>query len=162
MYMLLVEIEAVFRNFKRDLGIRAVSPIGSPGRRPHLCLFPGVLLSRDVATLAPQVGAGSHPETGIGSVRHRPNDRFGISDHRWTPTGPESVHATGGRRETIAGGPWDELSRATATANSRQQAGLSASAEIDFVVQTWNQEDPVFPMNAQFLPKNRLQCRKLG
>ena len=99
---------------------------------------------------------------GVGSISHRPNDRFGISDYRWKPTGVESLHATPGRREALADGPWEDLSRTTAPANSRQETSLMTTAEISFVGQIWNREVSVFLMNTQFSPKNRRQCRKLG
>jgi len=106
--MLLVEIEAVFRNFKNDLGIRPVYHQVEPRVEAHIfvgfqacCLY--VALKHWLKPLAQAVGFRINFPPGAGTICQGTNARFGHPDNGQQETGDEPVHAARRWAETIDG-----------------------------------------------------------
>ena len=81
LYMLLVEVEAVFRSFKNDFGDSSdLSPAGKPCGCTHLRVFPRLLPVCDAQAMAQTTGPGAHIEAGAGSVWQGADVGRGVSN----------------------------------------------------------------------------------
>ena len=120
LYMLLVEIEGVFRTFKNDLHVRPIYHSVEARVEAHIfvsflayCLW--VTLKQRLQALAP----GLTPRQALDATGRRADARRGDADDRWAATDPEPPHATRAGRATAVATTQAGVAGATAAAPGR-------------------------------------------
>ena len=132
LYMLLVEIEGVFRTFKNDLHVRPIYHSLEARVEAHIfvsflayCLW--VTLQQRLTALAPR----PDPAPGAGPTGRGANARRGHADHRRADAGLDPLHAARRGRAFVAATTPTHAAGATHAAAQRGAATRSARRRME-------------------------------
>jgi hypothetical protein len=104
LYILLVEIEAVFKSFKNNLGLRPIYHSMEPRAEAHIFVcFLAHCLQRDAAAALERAGARTDAAGGAGDAGRGADAGLGSADQRWALAGDEPIHPAGPSGGTLAG-----------------------------------------------------------
>ena len=129
LYLLLVEIEAVFKTFKNDLGLRPIYHSVAPRVEAHIFVCFLVPQSRDDAAAAlERAGAGTDAAGSAGDAGRRADAGPGSADQRRALAAAEPLHAAGEGGGTVAGAAATATARTTPAAPERATHADDVSA----------------------------------